>query len=182
MIFAHREIGTLMVAFLFFLEDEKDYNLLAALAVGNALHFLYQYGILNAVPQSRGELIYEVAKIYVKAFTDAPAYFTASLFTWYWMPILLQKPTRKELIVFIVCFFAALPCNDFTSDFHILPALPALLFHLERFTASPESKKTRKTLFPLCLLQFQMATHVPEHFYDNGPLIWLKNMLLSRFP
>jgi hypothetical protein len=172
MIVAHREIGSLMVAFLFFLEDEKDYNLLIALLAGNTFHFVYQYGVLDAVPQSRAELISEVALQYVNAFTDAPGFYTGSLFTWYWVLILLNRPTRKETIVFILCFLAALPCNDFTRDF-LLPALPAVLVHLERVIAAPDNKRLTN-LFPLCLFQYQTATHVPPHFYDNIFLLWIK--------
>ena len=144
MVVAHREIGTLMVVALYFLEDRRDGNLLLAVVFGNAAHLLYQYGVLDTAPQSRLEVTLYYLRLSLRAFIGMTAVYIMSMLSWYWVAVFLQKPARRELLVFVLAFIPAVLCCDFTRDY-ILLALPAVLFHAERLVLSRREAWVGKT-------------------------------------
>jgi hypothetical protein len=155
MIVAHREIGSLMTLSLFFLEGRKDRNLLYALALGNAFHLFYQYGVLDQLPSSRAGLMKDKAVKFITAYAPLQALYVMSMFSWYWILICLEKPQRVEATVLALAFGLALINEDFTRDF-TLAALPAVVFHIERVVKSGFYTRMVR-LWPLTVMHFQIA-------------------------
>jgi hypothetical protein len=171
MIMAHREIGSLMCLSLFFLEDRKDFNLLVGLLLGNAFHFLYQYGVLDTVPVSRLEWMEHHVASYLTPFVYTPTLYIGCTFSWYWVLLCLNRPERKELVVIAGAFILSLLNEDFTRDF-ALASLPAVLFHLERVVRKPENEALGK-LAPLSVLQYQIAFKGKVFMEGYTLLLWL---------
>jgi hypothetical protein len=165
MVVAHREIGTVMAAALFFLEDEKDGNLVVGIVLGHALHLLYQYGVLDTVPQSRMDYTIEHLHQTLTTFMTMPGVYIINTFSWYWGVLCLNRPRRKEGLVFTAAFLLALLCSDFTRDF-VLTALPALLFYTERLVVAGKLNGFEKWA-PLTLLQTQVALVVSTYTHEN---------------
>ena len=174
MIMAHRELGSLMTLALFVLESRDgkntDKNLLYALAVGNGLQLLYQYGLLDQLPSSRAELMSGRARSFWDAFIQMPALYIMSMFSWYWIFICLERPRKIEFGIFALAFVLALMNEDFTRDF-TLAALPAMVFHIERAVMS-DRYGAMKNLWPLTLMHFQIAA-LGHFFAANNSFIYL---------
>ena len=178
MILAHRELGSLMALMLFVLERSEgktgDKNLFYAIAVGNGFHLIYQYGILDQPPSSRAALMGGKAASFLTAFSQLPALYVMSMFSWYWILLCLEKPTKIEFGLFTLALVLALLNEDFTRDF-TLAALPVTIFHIERVVVCDKYRNMKK-LWPLTLMHFQIAAM--GHFYaPNNSFIYL----LSRW-
>ena len=156
MVLAHREAGSVMVAAFYLSEKKKDHNLFVSLLVGNALHMLYQYGMLDYAPESRPEVMLDKIPDFLRAIVNMPTLYVMSMLTWYWVIILKRGLTAAEAGVMLMAACMAFLLEDFTRDF-ILAALPALLFHAARLAQSSDGTAWKK-LWPLAPLQFQIAT------------------------
>jgi hypothetical protein len=137
------------------LEEIKDTNLLIALLGGNALHLLYQYGLLDHAPQTRTTLMSNKSRGFLNAIPNMPVLYIMSMLTWYWMVVAKSRLILTEACLLLLAFFLSLINEDFTRDF-ILAALPAVLFHAERIALSSEGGWWAD-VWPVAPLQFQVA-------------------------
>ena len=174
MVVAHREIGSLLLLSLYFLEDEKDVNLAAPLVAGNLFHLIYQYGVLDFPPQTRLHVMASKLPDFLRAFSTVPALYIMTMFNWYWVVLLMKKPTFKETSVIAVAALLALSNEDFTRDF-IMAALPALFFHAER-VARDETTRGFARLAPLAMFQFQIAAMGQVFHPENGLVFGLMGL------
>jgi hypothetical protein len=168
MIGAHREMGTLTAFFLYLLEDKKDNSLLYGIALGNGLHVIYQYSVLNQPPQSRAEFMGLHAQDLITVFVSKPGLFIMATLSWYWIVALTEPFRRREWAMLGIAFACATLNFDHTRDF-IITAMPPIAFQLARMIANGRHRDYQK-LTPLSVLHFQIA-HVGMVYNDVNPFL-----------